>query len=83
MDTTKVFWDRCARFYGAIQERSNRRLYRELAEMCLPYLRKDMAVLELACGSGQFTYPLCDRAGSWEASEKSVASQEPALSQRG
>ena len=73
MDDNKRFWDRCAGFYTAIQQRSNRRLYRELCLMCLSRLQPDMEVLELACGSGQFTYSLCNRVKSWEATDFSEA----------
>ena len=73
MDNNKRFWDRCARFYSGIQQRSNRRLYEELANMCRSRLTGDQQVLELACGSGQLTYPLCDRAKHWEATDFSEA----------
>ena len=78
MDDNKKFWDRCARFYTGIQQRSNRRLYEELNRMCMSQLTEDMDVLELACGSGQFTYPLCDRVHSWEATDFSQAMIEEA-----
>ena len=73
MNDNKRFWEKCARFYGPIQQRSNRRLYRELTHMCMAYLQKDSKVLELACGTGQFTYPLCNLAESWEATDFSEA----------
>ena len=73
MDDNKKFWDRWARFYTAIQEGSNRKLYGELIRLTMSQLTKDMSVLELACGTGQFTYALCDRAGSWEATDFSEA----------
>ena len=73
MDDNKRFWDRCARFYTAIQQRSNHKLYGELNRMCMSMLTKDMSVLELACGSGQFTYALCDLAKDWEATDFSEA----------
>ena len=73
MDDNKSFWQRCARFYGPIQQRSNRRLYKELANMCRAYIAPDAHVLELACGTGQFTYPLCDLCESWEATDFSQA----------
>ena len=79
MDNNKQFWDRCARFYTAIQQRSNRKLYDELNRMCMSHLTEKMDVLELACGSGQFTFPLCSRVRSWEAtdfSESMIAEAE-------
>ena len=73
MDDNKRFWDRCARFYSVIQEKSNRKLYHQLNQMCMSRLTENMDVLELACGSGQFTYPLCGRVHSWEATDFSEA----------
>ena len=73
MDDNKTFWDRCACVYSAIQERSNRRLYEQLNLMCMSRLAPHMDVLELACGSGQFTRPLCGRVHSWEATDFSEA----------
>ena len=73
MDNNKTFWDRCSKFYTPIQQQSNRRLYEELNRMCMSRITSDMDVLELACGSGQFTYPLCGLAASWEATDFSEA----------
>ena len=73
MNDNKSFWQRCARFYTPIQQRSNRKLYRQLTDLCRPHIAPGSQVLELACGSGQFTYPLCDMAGSWEATDFSEA----------
>ena len=69
MDDNKRFWDRTARFYAGIQEKSNRRLYDQMAEDTIPYLKDRPRVLELACGSGQLTFPLCDLAETWEATD--------------
>ena len=73
MDDNKRFWDRCAGFYTAIQQRSNKRLYSELINLCKSRITRDMEVLELACGSGQITIPLSSLAGSWEATDFSEA----------
>ena len=78
VDDNRQFWDRCARFYTAIQQGTNRKLYEEISCMCMSYISSDMEVLELACGSGQFTYPLCPRAKSWEATDFSEAMIERA-----
>ena len=69
MENNRAFWDRVARFYGPIQEKSNSRLYRRTARCCAPYIGRKDRVLELACGTGQLTRPLCGRAGSWEATD--------------
>lgn len=69
MDNNKSFWDRTAKLYSPIQGFSNRKLYRRLTDMCRAYLPEDARVLELACGTGQFTYPLCGLVKSWEATD--------------
>lgn len=68
-------WQRVAWVYASFMKGSGP-LYDEIARRCRPYLSKDMSVLELACGSGQFTFRLAERVNSWEAtdfSEKMVA----------
>ena len=69
MDNGKKFWDRFARLYAPIQERSNRALYDRVADLCAPYITEETRVLELACGTGQLTLPLCRLAGYWEATD--------------
>ena len=69
MDDNKRFWERFAKLYGPIQEKSNAALYAAVVEHCRPYLTKETGVLELACGSGQLTLPLCGCAGHWEATD--------------
>lgn len=63
------FWQRSASLYTLIQERSNRRLYNELVGRIEPYITKDSEVLELACGTGQLTIALHDKAGMWIATD--------------
>ena len=69
MDDNKRFWERTAKLYAPIQERSNAALYTAVTEHCKPYLTEETRVLELACGSGQLTLPLSGRAGYWEATD--------------
>ena len=64
----KQFWEKCAKFYGPIQERSNRKLYHELAQSCESFV-EDVSVLEIACGTGQLTAPLAPLAQSWIATD--------------
>ena len=78
MDQNKKFWDRHAKLYAPIQERSNKNLFGILIPRCGKYITKEMHVLELACGSGQFTLPLCTRAGAWEATDYSAPMVEAA-----
>ena len=69
MDDNRKFWERMARLYAPIQERSNRRLYETIVEKCREFITPETRVLELACGSGQLTFPRCGGAGSWEATD--------------
>lgn len=61
-------WQRAARVYAAFMKGSAP-LYDEVARRCLPYLSGDMRVLELACGSGQFTFRLAGQVHGWEATD--------------
>ena len=67
----KRFWNVVAKLYTPVQERTNRELYRQLAVLCTPYIKKDDRVLELACGTGQLTLPLWKQAAFWEATDYS------------
>lgn len=69
MDGNLGFWQRNARFYTALQEKSNHALYEEVIRRCRPYLTPESRVLELACGTGQFTLPLCGQTAAWEATD--------------
>ena len=40
MDTGKRFWDRFAKLYAPIQERTNRNLYQQVADLCAPLHHK-------------------------------------------
>lgn len=74
--TNKKFWEKVAKLYTPMQERKNTKLYRELCEIISKSLNKNMQVLELACGTGQLTFPLCREVAGWEAtdfSEKMIA----------
>ena len=68
-DRGKSFWDRMAKLYAPIQEKSNAALYHALCECCQRHITPAARVLELACGTGQMTVPLCGGAGSWEATD--------------
>ncbi len=69
----KAFWQRFAKLYGPVMERSGAKLYRDICRRVLPYLKRDMNVLELACGTGQLSYPLSSRVRLWEATDFSSA----------
>ena len=67
--TNKKFWEKVARLYTPIQERKNERLYLELCNIISKSLDKNMRVLELACGTGQLSFPLCKNVASWTATD--------------
>lgn len=67
--TNKKFWEKVAKLYTPMQERKNAKLYRELCEIISKSLDRNMQVLELACGTGQLTFPLCRKVARWEATD--------------
>lgn len=68
-NTNKNFWEKVAKMYTPMQERKNAKLYKELCEIISKSLDKNMQVLELACGTGQLTFPLCKKVAGWEATD--------------
>ena len=64
----KKFWQLYAPFYSAFM-RGVGREYKDISKKITPYLNKDMNVLELACGTGMFTYLLADKVSSWKATD--------------
>ena len=69
----KGFWQRFAKVYSPIMEKSSSRLYRDICDRIRPELNRQMNVLELACGTGQLSYPLSGRVRLWEATDFSEA----------
>lgn len=67
----KAFWSRMAGLYGPFIQKSAAPVYREVCAEISAALRPDMDVLELACGSGQFSFPLAEHVQSWEATDYS------------
>lgn len=69
--TNKKFWDRVAFVYTRLMSR-NDEMYDELASVIESTLHPEMNVLELACGTGQFTHRLYDKVFRWVASDYST-----------
>lgn len=69
----KSFWQRFAKLYSPIMEKSSARLYRDICDRIRPNLNREMNVLELACGTGQLSYPLSGRVRLWETTDFSDA----------
>ncbi len=64
----KKFWQIYAPFYSAFMKGVGKE-YKVISKKIIPYLNKDMNVLELACGTGMFTYLLADKVNSWKATD--------------
>lgn len=64
----KNFWQRYAPIYWLFV-RSAGKAYDEISEKISKYINKDSKVLELACGSGQFTFRLAGKCENWLATD--------------
>lgn len=65
----ELFWDRFAKLYSPVQEKSNVKLYDDVSVFISKHLCKNDKVLEIACGTGQITKRCCGSAGEWEATD--------------
>lgn len=64
----QAFWQRFSRLYGPLMGRSAK-LYDNICARIRPQLDRRMNVLELACGTGQLSFPLSSRVRLWEATD--------------
>lgn len=64
----KKFWQRYAPIYWMFI-RSAGKAYDGIAERISSYIKKDSKVLELACGTGEFTLRLAGKCESWLATD--------------
>ena len=71
MDTNRQFWDGFSKHYTGFMGRSQG-TYQQLCQTLRPFLKRDMDVLELACGTGQLSVPLSPCVRSWEATDFSA-----------
>ena len=71
MDTNRQFWDGFSKHYTGFMGRSQG-TYQQLCQTLRPFLKRDMEVLELACGTGQLSIPLSPYVRSWEATDFSA-----------
>ena len=74
------YWQRFARFYGPAM-RASSALYRDICRRMSPRLTPTMEVLELACGTGQLSFPLAGRVHHWIATDLTPAMIEQARKQ--
>lgn len=68
MDDNKKFWQRYAPIYSGFMKGADKS-YEEISDKIRPYITGDMKVLELACGTGMFSFQLANSAKSWEATD--------------
>ncbi len=64
------FWQGMAAYYTKFMRRSAP-LYAAICNRIRPHLTQDMNVLELACGTGQLSFPLSPYVRLWEATDAS------------
>ena len=76
------FWQRWAGRYTGFMKGSQP-LYDAICRELQPSLNRHMQVLELACGTGQLSFPLSGRVKSWEATDFSPAMIHEAKRQPG
>lgn len=69
IDTNKKFWEKYAKLYKYVIEKTNQKLYKNICKEIIPKLNKDQKVLELACGSGQLTDVLASKVNTWIATD--------------
>ena len=70
MNDNKKFWQRYAPFYSAFMEKGGGgKIYDAIADRVRKYLTKELALLELACGSGQMTFRLCREVKEYVATD--------------
>lgn len=67
-NTNKKFWERVAKVYNMTRDDN---AYDVICESLAPYIDHNKKVLELACGTGQITFRMAQKSGSWEATDYS------------
>lgn len=65
----KRFWQNYAKLYGPLMKISGKGFYRDLCGGIARDFKGDEQVLELACGTGQLTFLLCDKVRSYVATD--------------
>ena len=68
MNDNKQFWKIISPVYNLFM-RNNREVYNKVAEYITKHLDPDMKVLELGCGTGEFTELLASKVNEWVATD--------------
>ena len=63
----KGYWQRLAKTLYAPLMESDKKFYNAPADILEIISKSDVNVLELACGTGQLSFPLSDCTNSWTA----------------
>lgn len=67
-NNNRSFWQRFAFLYTPFM-RINGKGYREICRMLAHDVKKEHQVLEIACGTGQLSLPMAEKAKSWLATD--------------
>lgn len=67
-NNNRSFWQRFAFIYTLFM-RQNRKAYATLCRILSEQTEKNHHVLELACGTGQITFPMAGKAAAWTATD--------------
>ena len=62
------YWQKMAGFYTPFMK-NNKKMYEAICREVEPELNHEMTVLELACGTGQLSFPLAPKTAHWEATD--------------
>lgn len=67
-NTNISFWNRIAFLYSRFMKK-NEVIYKTACKKISPFINKNLDVLELACGTGQFSYTLAEKSKSYIATD--------------
>ncbi|MGN0739537.1 MAG: class I SAM-dependent methyltransferase [Treponema sp.] len=67
-NSNKEYWQKMAGFYTPFMKNNNK-IYEAICKQVEPELNRKMTVLELACGTGQLSFPLAPKTAHWEATD--------------
>ena len=80
-NTNKNFWQRFAKIYTAFMSK-NESAYDAICKELERYIDSEKKVLELACGTGQITFLMADKAKAWTATDYSENMVNEALKRK-